>query len=75
MTRNAMWWVNYEFTLPGGTVCSDMLSLSSPDLADARKARARAKETALTRLRKKMAKGWPLAKDMKLRVTGVRCVG
>lgn len=68
MTTNAMWWVSYRYTAPNGAEYNNVLSLMSPDLTDPRKAKARAKATAIPRIRKKLSK-------VKFRILDVRCVG
>ena len=50
---NAQWWVRYTDAKTGQ---SGMLSLSSPDLKDTRKAHKRARDTAKARLAKRGVK-------------------
>ena len=67
MSNNAMWWVHYmDLTVPYHSEC--VLSLSSTDLRDPKKAHARARKVAAERLTKKLGKG-------SFKVLRSQCVG
>ena len=63
MSNNALWWVTYT---DQATNFREVLSLSSPDLKDPRKATRRALATAKARLKRK---------GVKAVITRVQCVG
>jgi tetraacyldisaccharide-1-P 4'-kinase len=77
MTTNAQWWVTFQVTTPDGRLRTEMVSLASPDLVDTKEAHRRARETARTRLLRKLEKDLKSSAARKVQVlcTSVRCVG